>query len=568
MGALESQGNVSLFCGSLALLGCIGFFFTRRIPRRIKVITGAFLAVTLMLFYWQPFVFLFSLLKTVASYWYRYSYIGIFTLLLIAAQFFSVLPMEKKSSGILGKASVGFALALLALDYVHTVYSLKATYFTVFLCLCTAAAAALLCWCRDRRRFVKTAALLLAAVVCMESVVNAYLVLRVYGTADAASYTAYVEQQEKQIAALQDYDNSFYRVSQTSTRIMNEGTNLTANYNEAFAFHYPSIAGYTSVSDNNQREFLDHLGYRCENLNTMNIVNTSILSADSLLGVKYILSNDAIGGLQKIDALGCYNGKYVYENPYCLPMAFVFDPAELKPDDQQRNPFLYQNALYSYLMGKNIELFKPVPYDVTAGDKEMVYHLTLPEGNIAVYGYIDADRTLNGMLYTDGVPLTGYAMWKSPRVFYVDTAKGASSAEVRLEATGLSEASLQENYYYLDLDIMQEVASFLSARAAQDIDIQNGAASCRVTAEAGQKLYLSIPRDDGWKVTLNGKTVQPDSLDDCMMILTLEAGQNAVSLTYTVPGLYIGLLLTVLSLAICGVLFVIWLNTRKRRTKR
>lgn len=557
VGALESKGSVSLFCGSLILLGCIGFFFARQIPRRVKIITGAALAVTLLLFYWQPFVFVFSLLKTVASYWYRYSYVGVMMLLVVAAWFFQALPEEKRNYGLLGKGAAGFAAVLLVLDYVHSVYSLKATYFTVLLCICIAAGVGFLGWCRRKGRYVKLAAVVLAGVVCVESAVNACLVLRVYGTADQAAYVDYVEQQEKQIDALQAYDDDFYRVNQTSTRIMNEGTNLTANYNEAFAFNYPSISGYTSVSDNNQREFLARLGYRCENLNTMNIVNTSILPADSLLGVRYVLSAYPVQGLERIDSLGCFNGKYVYKNPYCLPMAFTYTPDGRALDEEEDNPFVYQNGLYSYLLGRKVELFRSIQ-PIRRSDADGVeYELSLPEGEIAVYGYIDTDRSLDAMVYADGELLTGYAMWKSPRVFYIPApGEGEHVTTVRLEAENAADGITEEAFYYLDLALLEEVSAELTARAAENLILENGNVSCTVTAREGQRLYLSVPVDDGWKVMVNGRTVQTDSIGGCMMSLPLDQGENQISLRYTVPGLYLGIAVSVGSLAVCILLLL------------
>lgn len=97
----------------------------------------------------------------------------------------------------------------------------------------------------------------------------------------------------------------------------------TANYDEAFGFNYRSIAGYTSSPDDNQRDFLEHLGYRKCGEN-MNITNASIIGADSLLSVKYILSPYRINGLQKISSIKSKGRKKAYRNPYALPFALIY----------------------------------------------------------------------------------------------------------------------------------------------------------------------------------------------------------------------------------------------------
>ncbi len=56
----------------------------------------------------------------------------------------------------------------------------------------------------------------------------------------------------------------------------------------------------------------------------MNVVNTSVLGADSILGVKYVLSSYDIPGLKKLENIEPGNGKSVYYNPYALPVAFTY----------------------------------------------------------------------------------------------------------------------------------------------------------------------------------------------------------------------------------------------------
>lgn len=108
-----------------------------------------------------------------------------------------------------------------------------------------------------------------------------------YHVSEDASYKLYSAITQKQIRDIQNMDQSLYRISQTTTQKMLP-SNTTSNYDEAFAFNYRSISGYTSSPDDNQRDFLEHIGYtKCgEN---MNITNASVIGADALLSVKYTL---------------------------------------------------------------------------------------------------------------------------------------------------------------------------------------------------------------------------------------------------------------------------------------
>ena len=84
IGSVSSRGNVTLFCGSLVLLGVIAFFSNSKVSYIQKLITGMFLFFSIMICYYTPFEFVFSLLKRADSYWYRYSYVSIFALIVIA----------------------------------------------------------------------------------------------------------------------------------------------------------------------------------------------------------------------------------------------------------------------------------------------------------------------------------------------------------------------------------------------------------------------------------------------------------------------------------------------------
>ena len=73
-------------------------------------------------------------------------------------------------------------------------------------------------------------------------------------------------------------------------------------------------------------------------------------------------------------------------------------------------------------------------------------------------------------------------------------------------------------------------------------------------AETGsESLYLSVPVDRGWTVKVNGVEVEPEKLTDnafadCFYLIPLtQKGENKVKMTYEVPGLKAGAILTVVT---------------------
>ncbi|MCD7806068.1 MAG: YfhO family protein [Lachnospiraceae bacterium] len=570
VGSTSFSGNVSLYCGSFALLGCIGFFFSRRIGYAEKIKIGIVLLFSLLIYYWQPLFILFSLLKNAESFWYRYSYVTIFLIIFIAAKFYSQIQIQPskgwKTAVFLLKIALGYSAVLLVYSYFHPLWAAKRIIYS---CVFIIGTAALTGWClkpRERLKWQPVAVFLLLGALTVELTYNANLLMNAYSVSNASEYHDYSVSEQEQIGELKEYDSGQYRISQTSTYNVSELTHLTANYNEAVAYNYWSISGYTSDPDGRQISLLERLGYMSSGAN-MCIVNTSILAADSLLGVKYVLTDLQINGLELLDSLGEYNGKSVYYNPYALPLAFTCsaseDPDLEEADGDALNPFAYQNLLYSQLLGEEISLYIPLEYEISeVSDSGQTYTLYLPEGNYAVYGNLPWLSFMDAVLYVNDTYETAYARWLSPSVFYIPTDNGDQTATVviKYEENRITE----EQFYALDLDALSYAAGKLSSGAADDSLIENGYAKFQVWAESGENLYLSIPYNVGWTITVNGEEVEPELFADCMMTIPLDEGFNTVEMKYRVPGLTAG---TGISLAVLVLLVLAMTVERKKKGK-
>lgn len=560
VGVTASLGNASLFCGGLALLGCVAYLLERKIAWQKRLAYGGVLLLTVLLLYWNPFYVVFSLFKDVSSYWYRYSYVCIFVVVFLAAEYF-LCYAHRAAPAWLAKVGAGVAAGLVVLFYLHQGQSLKYTYLSA-LALCVGAVAVAV-WYGGKRRRVQTAALVLAAAVFgVELGYNAHVQMNQYHAVDVAEYQSYVTQQQEQIQQLQQQDDGTYRISQTYTR--NKSPNgLTPYYNDSLAYGYWSISGYTSSPDDMQREFLDAMGYRMNGAN-MCVVNTSILAADALLGVKYVLSPYEINGLQLREEFGTHNDKQVYENPYALPMAFVFEGNGPKPQEGV-NPFQYQNQLYSQLMGQEVQLYVPLEYtanEVAQGQRE--YTVQLPQGEYAVYCNFPWKAQNTTQVELNGAQKTNYSCWLSPSVLYVPTQSGDTQATVILTGSDLGHISPESaQFYALDLNELERVTQELRQGAVSTYQMDNGEVRVTATAQGeGQKLYLSIPYDKGWTVTRNGETVEPQLLGDCMYVIPLEDGENTIEMNYQVPGLKAGAALTLVGVAL---LAGYWMVNRRKK---
>jgi uncharacterized membrane protein YfhO len=262
--------------------------------------------------------------------------------------------------------------------------------------------------------------------------------------------------------------------------------------------------------------------------------NISILPFDSLLGVKYVMSPFEINGLEKVDGLMGANGKEVYENPYALPIAFRVSRA--LPFKKAANPFEYNNSLYESITGKEAELFSPVEFTRTDDEDGRIYELSLPEGNIDVFGYLPwSERVWGGAdLDINGKLTFPYSRWNGIDLFYIPVDKGDKVAYTELKGYN-TENIVDEQFYSLDLEKLGEITKELKTHACENLAITDGDVALTVEAEAGEKLFTSIPADRGWTIKRNGEVTEPEIFQKCLMIIPLEDGINNITMTYHIP---------------------------------
>ncbi len=557
-GAKSEYGSVALFCGSLALLLAIFTIFNRQMAVRKRALFAGLLTWSVLIFYLSPFFTMFSLFQWVFSYHYRYSYVAAFSILFLAQVGAKELNSKIQARTLL-RIAVTFSGLLVLLQYCRNVNDNNYVYATAIVMLLEAAVYIHFQFKMGNKfgRLFFTAIFAITATVDLAA--NAGLLLDAYSVDEVTQNNAYIETQGNTIAAIQTADPSWYRISQTTTRNMG-ADHLTAYYNEGLAYHYASISGYTSSPDDIQRNFLDKLGYRICGEN-MCITNTSILGADSLLGVKYVLSPYAMQGLTKLSENDS-NGKAIYRNPYAFPMAFVYKDSDYERKDAA-NPFEYQNELYKQLFGITEDLYEPIEYDITYGEGNCGATITLemPDASdTVVYGNIPWDHEAESSISINGSFATKYACWLSPTVFYIPgTEEPTCEVEVQSNEDNFLWDSVQ--FYALKLDVLSRCAEMANDGAVHNLSVQNGQVDLCVDAEEGERLFLSIPSDEDWAITVNGTAAETDLIGDCLYSIKLHPGTNEISMLYHVRYLKLGILLTVLTLLAC----IAYTRYRKRR---
>ena len=513
------------------------------------------------MFCWNPLYTLFNLLANPSSFFCRFSFVQIFTLIFLAG--LSMLGRKQAYANRYGwLPGILYAAVLTILIATGTETNRVPGFLTA-----AVLAAVSLCLHSALTSSRHTAEVLLFLLTMTDLGYSTNMLFQHFHNENGAETTAYISKQQVLIHSLAEKDSEIYRISQ----LKNRGTSnyrKTASYDEALGYGYRSISEYSSTAESRQLDFLDKAGY--SNLgDMMSITNTSIVGIDSLLGVKYILSDYTILGLTEESDYPTFDGKSIYRNPYALPLAFLCHTDSSIDVSFKDDPFQYQNALYSALAGEAVEIYSPVPYEKQLSgnpddeDRTQTYTLVLPEGNFAVYGNLPWESAGGTPLLNMNGKLTSiYACWLSPSVFYIPTEPGDRFASVSVQGD-VNFIEGKEQFYTLDLDRLENITHMLRAAGNVDIHLDNGMISMTADADEGDCIFLSVPSDRGWKIRCNGIPAEPTLFADLFYMIPLQQGTNTIEMRYQVPGSSIGLFTTILSM---GVLILVTIFSKKRPT--
>ena len=579
MGSVSSETSVSLYCGSLAIICALAFLLQPGVSKRRKLILALLAILCLLAFYWEPLYAVFSLFQTVESFWCRFAYVLIFGLIFIAANYLDCSAHSKWSlfgmrhfMMIPAAVIICFAMVVVNLRYrTNTFFDIALTcafilLVTFVVCLYDIIKSRSKTHTRSLHRTLTKAALTLPVlVICIELGMNSLMVAAVYAEANVEERSEYTAQQSEQIDAIQSADTGLYRITQTSSNHMRPG-NLTANYNEGLAYGYLSLTSYTSAPSENQRELLEYLGYRKLGAN-ISVVNTSILGSDSLLGVKYVLSEYPIEGLITREDLPTVNDKMVYENPYALPLAFLVDDSVdlTNVDIDAENTFELQNQLYSELIGESVELYTALDAQETVEiDQDTYtasYEIELDSSEAAaVYGYFAVPNEWSSSTVMIGDLENYYSQWLSPNVLYIPSDELDS---VSITAS-IDNYPANGTFYALNISELERCYNAIVSNGVPTIEYSKNQIVIDATTDQASKMVLSIPYDDGWTIYVNGEVVEPEQVLSGLMVIELQEGENHIEMRYAVQGFAVGLTATLVSLA---VLVCIYLVSRRRTSR-
>jgi uncharacterized membrane protein YfhO len=365
------------------------------------------------------------------------------------------------------------------------------------------------------------------------------------------------------------------------------------SFNDSLFQHYNGIKAYNSLNHPSYFSFLK--GVDTE-LNDHNLINgfdrRSVLR--NLVGVKYVLSKDehVPFGYEKLTS---FQDVHVYKNPYALPIGFTYDSYITEESFSTLSPIQKDEVLLNavvvaqpkelkrYVLNKEGQSFiikdilvtngelkqkGPGDFEIQALNHDPNIYLSLPPHN----GQLKIEYELEGPDKT-----SGQFFWKNntqqftneTRMFYLDVTDKSRTSAFDIYAENISEIRIDPGqlvgmYKIKNLKLHPinygEIAKNISELSENSLQIKeytNNFIKGTLTLQKEEMLFLSIPYDKGWKLTVDNKPVPTEKVNEGFIGAMIPKGVHQIELQYHQPLVKVGLIITILCWGTLLVLIVI-----------
>lgn len=556
------NGLPTVFIGIIPLVLVILFFLNPSIRRLWKIAAAGVLLILFFSFHNSMLNIIWHGFTRNRMFNYRYSFI--FSFFMLAIAWASVCHWRSlPSSAFMRCVAIVIPAVLLVFNTSYEYGSTATLYFDLFL---IGSGLVLIFYATRDRRFTAGALVCLMAINCLANAkLSVSNISSRFDTVLQSERTNFLSETKKGLEMIPE-DGTFYRVEKTFSQ-----TNC-----DNMALNIPGVSNYSSVEQEASMDFIWKLGVS-RYIAWGHFSGDNPVASESLLGIRYLLTkNDLRPGREDYSLIGTTDEEIsVYYNPYALPM--IMASTTLLPTLGEEDGFRFQNACWRSLQPEiNQDIFTEVQQKTQISKDETTYLLTyeIPEaGNAYLHlpgNYADRERTFTAELLRQGRQESEILQISSfqPTYSLGNYEQGETLTLVVKLLSGSNTAELDNMRVYIE--DREALTAYSQAVQSTPVQIQKITSShlvvqCQVGTDSPY-LVSTIPYDESWTVTVDGKKVQTVQNWNCMLAFAVESGNHTIELHYHPRGKTAGLVITLVS-AVIATGGTVWATTkRKKRT--
>ena len=423
---------------------------------------------------------------------------------------------------------------------------------------------------RNSRLLINTVCWIAIGLTVLESGYNVYLAFSEYNN-DVNAFTEYSLDAKNVVDQLNaDSGDTFYRYENNYNYLYGLGREIATG--ESLLYGYNSIEHYSSAYDFNVDRFLANMGYSdipsekyflCETY-----WNSPMLLADSLLSIKYVQLKDAATGYEDT-GIKTKNAE-VYKNEYALPLGYPVSE-DMGNLSFGSDPFKNQENLISAMTGKNTRVYNDVQTEYVRKDKKNneVWKLSVANDG-PVYVFVDGSDIHNSLydhncrIYANGEFVQNACHRFEINSMYLGDYKAGDEIELKIKRD--TNKDKRHTIYAAQLDMAEfdNAVQQLKSGYTSNLNISGNKISGEVALDSDSEIFLSIPYEKTWSLTVDGKRADIEELADTFMGIKLSKGQHTIKMVYHTPGLRSGVVASVVGFVLYACMEVI----RKRKYKK
>ena len=564
------EGMPKLYCGIAVLILLPAYFLSRSVRHREKLWHAILLFVFIISFNMNVLNFIWHGLHFPNQLPYRYSFVYTFLLLSMAYRGYKSIPeFTGKQLGAVCAAILGLLVLSQKLDGSRP--DMLMVYAGIALVI--AYTAVLTCHRLPRVRLLHMAIAFFLTIVA-ETTLNTLL------TIDKIDQTEYYSVREGYSAGQQaEYiRNQIKKIAQTDKGFYRMETYPAETNNDPFLYGYRGLSVFSSTFPEKPVKMMRNLGYQSNDINSFKHEGSTIL-LDSIFSIKYLIRRtDVIKDAIRLP-IASADKLTVYENPYSLSPGFLADASLAKWHSRYDNPFDAQNALMHGICGSDDML---LPLEIVQGthqniainsswkdhyryerkdqdnESTAIFEVKIKEdGQNYLYLDIPSDKADHGFVTIGEKKLDFHA--KRSTMIDLGFCKSGTKVEVNLvfNKSAPKDGDFGLFASRLDQPNFEQAISLLRKQSLTVDRFEDTRMTGHITAPSDGLLVMSIPFDPGWKVRVDGRSVEARPLDDALLSFDLKAGFHSISLQYVPDKLIPGLVISLMSIVLLIVIFLI-----------
>lgn len=539
----------NVYAGLLTFTGVILFFINKKINIRAKLLAFLILLIFVLSFNLNSLDFIWHAFHVPNDLPWRYSFIYVFIFITIG--YYGILRIKDlKKSSVFASSFISLIIILLAykfsfknIDFDRTIINIIFVLLYLLIFLFTQ-------FKKINKKIIYALIIIFVSAECIYGIDYNWNIDH-----DIATFMSDKNTYEKLISETTSKDNDLYRMEKTDYLTLND----------AAWYNYKGISTFTSMAYESVSKFQRKLGLSGNNINSYyyKYYNTPIYN--TMFDIKYLMGsyieNPYYSYLKtdgKVDLI-----KYNYSSS----LLYGVDKKIKGYYPEEYNPFKNQSDLVS-LTTNTTDIYTDVLVkDVIGGEitpsdfknnSNGEFNYILDDGQDSITFMLDNKVNQNIYLYINGSNVNGfevddkYYSITSDEYYTVDVGtKEIGDVKVKINFKDNNDDGIIKFYAYaIDDDKFKEFYNEINKNILKVTSYSDTLIEGDVTLKSDKVMLSTIAYDIGWKVYVDGKSVDTYKIADSYLAFDIKKGSHKIKLVYYPDGMKLGIITSFISLAI------------------